>query len=85
MDQYAILARFTVDAEPQDLGIESPPPVAGHEADRLACLARSRPVRQPAPTTAWWRRRLRASGADDAGRGGDARRRGTGGGAAGKT
>ncbi|WP_130796969.1 hypothetical protein [Streptomyces otsuchiensis] len=59
MDQYAILARL-LDGSPTDRGIGAPPAVSGHEADRLAGLARSR-AREQAPTAAWWRRRLAAA------------------------
>jgi hypothetical protein len=86
MDQYAILARFSMNTTAEDQGIGAPLPVSGHEADRLAGLARGGSG-EMASGTAWWRRRLRAAaGHSGAGRTGGTRlRKPSGGGAAGRT
>lgn len=67
MDQYSVLARLTIDSTPHDRGIGAPPPVPGHEADRLASLARPGadrppPAERPAPVAARRWRRLLAAG-----------------------
>ncbi|GAA1907450.1 hypothetical protein GCM10009716_16810 [Streptomyces sodiiphilus] len=57
MDHFSLLAALTAEGLRPDLGIGPPPPVPGHESDRLASLARSEPGPLPASGAAPRRRR----------------------------